>query len=255
MDYALQVKRHEGHDHATMDTTSSVNASTAVPATDHSAHAGHSMPAMSGPSCKMTMYWNWYTIDACFLSKSWHITSAAMFAGSCIGVVFLVVLVEALRRGARELDRHIVRDWHARAAAAAATTSPPIHIVNPTSTNQTATPRDSASEKSKLAAGKIPPVASSGTRGFLSRFRPYPVTTTTIAATAPRPTFLQQLLKSFIYAVLLGVGYILMLLAMYYNGYIFFSLVLGAWLGNFLFGWDTCVLDESVAAAERSCGC
>ncbi|KAF3917014.1 hypothetical protein ABW21_db0204226 [Orbilia brochopaga] len=212
---------------------------------DHSAHMDHSMAGSSGPSCKMTMYWNWYTIDACFLSKSWHITSAGMFAGSCIGIVFLVVAVEGLRRLARELDRHIVRDWHARAALAASHTN--IHVKNPSTAPPAATSTpDSASEK--VAVGKTP---ASRNRGLLERFCPVPINT----AATPRPTIFQQLLKSFIYAVLIGVGYILMLLAMYYNGYIFFCLIIGAWLGNFLFGWDTCVLDESVAAAERGCGC
>ncbi|KAK6336144.1 hypothetical protein TWF696_001710 [Orbilia brochopaga] len=240
-------KRHEGHDHSSMDHSGMNHG-----AMNHSSvmdHSGHSMAgAMSGPSCKMTMYWNWYTIDACFLSKSWHITSAGMFAGSCIGIVFLVVAVEALRRLARELDRHIVRDWHARAAAASNT---PIHIANPAAATAS---RDSASEKLPAEKTPLPPApGASRARTLLARFCPFSVSSST--SVTPRPTILQQLLKSFIYAVLLGVGYILMLLAMYYNGYIFFCLVLGAWLGNFLFGWDTCVLDESVAAADRGCGC
>jgi copper transporter 1 len=67
------------------------------------------------------MMWNWNTIDACFITKSWHITSVGMFAGSCIGVVFLVVLLEFLRRATKEYDRYLVRKrQHEYAALAAA---------------------------------------------------------------------------------------------------------------------------------------
>ncbi|KAI0137648.1 Ctr copper transporter [Hypoxylon sp. NC0597] len=55
------------------------------------------------------MLWNWNTIDACFISKSWHIKSTGMFAGSCIGVILLAILLELLRRSVKEYDRYLVR--------------------------------------------------------------------------------------------------------------------------------------------------
>jgi len=33
------------------------------------------------------MLWNWYSLDACFLSHAWQITSHAAFAATCIGVI------------------------------------------------------------------------------------------------------------------------------------------------------------------------
>ena len=66
------------------------------------------------------MLWNWYTIDACFLSTSWHITSRGMFAGSCIGVILLVVTLEALRRLSREYDQYILRNHRVQAVATTA---------------------------------------------------------------------------------------------------------------------------------------
>lgn len=62
------------------------------------------------------MLWNWYTVDTCFLSSSWHNTSSGMFAGSCIGVIILVVVLEALRRAGKEYDRYIVAQ-HAESLA------------------------------------------------------------------------------------------------------------------------------------------
>ena len=54
------------------------------------------------------MLWNWYTINACFLSSTWHISSSGMFAGSCIGVICLVMSLEFLRRLNKEYDRYLI---------------------------------------------------------------------------------------------------------------------------------------------------
>jgi copper transporter 1 len=55
------------------------------------------------------MLWNWYTIDSCFISSHWRITSSGMFAGSCVGVILLVMALEFLRRTVKEYDRYLVR--------------------------------------------------------------------------------------------------------------------------------------------------
>lgn len=60
------------------------------------------------------MLWNWNTIDTCFISSTWHITSAGMFAGSCIGVILLVMSLEFLRRSVKEYDRFLVRQHGTR---------------------------------------------------------------------------------------------------------------------------------------------
>jgi solute carrier family 31 (copper transporter), member 1 len=54
------------------------------------------------------MLWNWTTIDSCFLSRSWHNTTTAKFAGSVIGVFYLVIAIEGVRRLGREYDRKLV---------------------------------------------------------------------------------------------------------------------------------------------------
>lgn len=48
---------------------------------------------------------------------------------------------------------------------------------------------------------------------------------------------LQQLVRAIIHAVTFGVGYIIMLLAMYFNGYIIISIVIGAALGKYFADW------------------
>jgi solute carrier family 31 (copper transporter), member 1 len=66
------------------------------------------------------MLWNWTTLNACFLSKDWKITSTAKFVGSCIGIVFLVMALELLRRLSSEYDAFLVRRYAAKLGARSA---------------------------------------------------------------------------------------------------------------------------------------
>ncbi|KAI0159965.1 Ctr-domain-containing protein [Hypoxylon sp. FL1284] len=54
-----------------------------------------------------------------------------------------------------------------------------------------------------------------------------------------RATPLQQLVRAAIHAAAFGVAYILMLIAMSFNGYIIISIILGAGVGKFLADWMT----------------
>jgi copper transporter 1 len=68
------------------------------------------------------MLWNWYTIDSCFIASSWKVNSTGAFAGSCIGVVLLVISLEMLRRAVKEYDRFLINK---HLASAVATTNSP----------------------------------------------------------------------------------------------------------------------------------
>lgn len=52
-----------------------------------------------------------------------------------------------------------------------------------------------------------------------------------------RASPLQQLIRAVIHAVVFGLAYLVMLLAMYYNGYIILSIIVGAGIGKFLCDW------------------
>lgn len=130
------------------------------------------------------MLFNWYTIDACFLSSSWQINSNGAFAATCIGVMLMVVLLEALRRLGKEFDDHLLGEFQARLEL--------------------------------LAASATPGEQHSVT------FRASP---------------LQQLIRAVIHASCFGTGYVLMLLAMYFNGYIIICIFIGAGLGKFVCDW------------------
>lgn len=67
-------------------------------------------PTENDPS-RHQMLWNWYTIDSCFIAESWHVRSRGAFAGTCIGVILLVISLELVRRAHREYDAWIFRQW------------------------------------------------------------------------------------------------------------------------------------------------
>jgi copper transporter 1 len=138
------------------------------------------------------MLWNWYTIDACFLSPNWHITNNGMFAATCIGVVLLVMLVEFFRRLGKEYDalvlRQFRREWACRYA-------------------------DGGSQ-----------------------------------VLAFRASILQQLTRSVLHALTFGTAYIVMLLAMYFNGYVITCIFIGAGLGKFVCDWLEVKIDIDVDA-------
>ncbi|KAL9945570.1 hypothetical protein ACHAQF_007626 [Verticillium nonalfalfae] len=152
--------------------------------TDAAATSGHDemdMSAMMG-GCKISMLWNWQTIDSCFISESWHITSTGMFAGSCIGVVLLVLSLEALRRAGKEYDRYLIRS-HAAAAAAVARSGPFAAASN-----------DSASGGKNSGEGAAP-LGAGG-----------------VAITAPfRPSLLQQAVRALLHLLQFAVAYFVML--------------------------------------------
>jgi len=126
-----------------------------------------------------------------FLSRSWHIESHGVFAASCIGVGFLVVSLELLRKIGKEYDNAILRQFHRYAATRAADLK----------THNT----------SDLCPSKA----------HFVTFRATPA---------------QQLIRALIRAITFGVAYIVMLLGMYYNGYLVISII-GAELGKFLCDW------------------
>lgn len=131
-----------------------------------------------------------------------------MFAGSCIGVISLVFLLEFLRRAGKEYDRYIVKQYLAPRAPAAPVTS------------------SASSDDSKTPATNTAPTA----RKF-------------------RPSIVQQAIRALLHMLQFAVAYFVMLLAMYYNGYIIICIFIGAYLGYFIFGWES--FNVSQASKDR----
>ncbi|KAL2756081.1 hypothetical protein ACRALDRAFT_1081913 [Sodiomyces alcalophilus JCM 7366] len=193
-----------------------------------------------GSDCKISMLWNWHTIDACeyapcfvstptsfvtllnaqppspgFLSESWYIHNNGAFAASCIGVALLAVCLELIRRLAREYDALLLRQFRARAV-------------------------EMASARAKDGDG--PPCGHSTQPRDPSVTRPSLVF---------RASPLEQLIRAVLHLIFFGLAYILMLLAMYYNGYIIISIILGAGLGKFFCDWLVYRVDVPLSTFAR----
>ncbi|KAG6006678.1 hypothetical protein E4U21_006753 [Claviceps maximensis] len=161
----------------------------------------HHGGAQDGAACKTSMLWNWYTIDACFLTSSWHITNDAMFAATCIGVMLLVALVEFTRRLGKEYDAFLLRQFQREASRRAYL---------------------SVSSDNSLAASSQ----------VIITFR---------------ASLLQQLTRAVLHALTFAAAYVVMLLAMYFNGYVIICIFIGAGLGKFFCDW----LEVRIGIAER----
>ncbi|KAH7032736.1 Ctr copper transporter family-domain-containing protein [Microdochium trichocladiopsis] len=158
-----------------------------------------------GAACKISMLWNWNTVDACFLSETWQIKNDGMMAASCIGVMLLVVILEFFRRIGKEYDIYIARQFQRHVSA------------------QTAASKAPASDDNNNSSCCAPPPVEAPVYG--------PQTITF------RASPLQQLIRSVIHMFTFGIAYIVMLLAMYFNGYIIISIFLGAGIGKFFCDW------------------
>lgn len=84
-----------------------------------------------------------------------------------------------------------------------------------------------------------------GKTGLMARDSGFKTTTMTTTAGESkgmvmiRPTLLQQLIRAGIHMVTFAVAYFVMLLAMYYNGYFIICILIGAFIGAFIFSWET----------------
>ena len=132
-----------------------------------------------------------------------------MFAGSCIGVILLVITLELLRRMSKEYDRYILRNYQ-RTLADPERAEKVLH--------------GSHSESSSRSSSAKPSRANSFIQTQPRRFR---------------PSVFQQMVRALLHMAQFAIAYIIMLLAMYYNGYIIICIFIGAFFGAFIFQWES----------------
>ena len=144
-----------------------------------------------------------------FISSSWRITSSGMFAGSCIGVILLVMSLEFLRRLGVEYDRYIAGQSRF------------------------------ISSRSRLAATKDSNVAVQEPVSSDEQLQGHQHGQACMSRRNARPTLVQHIVRSLLHMLQFGVAYFVMLLAMYYNGYFIICILIGSFLGYFVFSWQT----------------
>lgn len=132
-----------------------------------------------------------------FIARSWHITSKSMFAGSCIGVILLVMSLEFLRRASREYDNYIYRQYQKSLSST---------NLAPSTTPSSSTSLHAAPKGDTTVEG-----GGNGERGGGGG-------SMNMGRGKFRPNLMQQMIRATFHMVQFTIAYFVMLLAMYYNG-------------------------------------
>lgn len=159
------------------------------------------------------MLWNWQVVDSCFLSESWHVRSRGAFAASCIGVVALAACVEAVKHWSTVYDAQVC----ASLRAADARRLDALALEDDGDVGLTTAQRQRRHRHRRML----------------------------------RATPFQQLVRTALAVTLQGGFYVLMLIAMAFNGYIVVCILLGTALGKFLGDWLQIDPDDADYAAKH----
>ncbi|CAP73231.1 uncharacterized protein PODANS_2_6330 [Podospora anserina S mat+] len=194
-------------------------------------------------------------------------------AAACIAVLLLALLLEGLRRLTREYDRHLLRH-HAHKCPHHQHHGHPGEIilidtepVPPHPVGRRMTPSSSlrplTAEQSRVASavnlnaahgegiGQVDGQCASRPRrqkeeshhtgGEHERKE---------GCECYRPGFCEQFLRALLHLVNFVVAYLLMLMGMYYNGFVLFSIFFGVFLGYLLFHWTRVGKHDSKRCGE-----
>lgn len=202
---------------------------TATAATSTATSTGSSMGdmggmSMGGDSCNVSMLWNWNTIDSCFLSNGWRITSAGKFAGTCIGVFLWVVFLVLLGSIRRRFDDHIATNAKRRYLRAHQGVDVPtedLHSVSSVSKSQSSAFREAVGKNALF--------------GGISKFA---VRGDSLVLDSVRPNMLEQLVRALLFGFEYSITWLLGLILMSYNGYVIISAFIGAFIGFLLIEWN-----------------
>ncbi|KAH8202739.1 hypothetical protein TruAng_003115 [Truncatella angustata] len=136
----------------------------------------------------------------CFLSPGWKIRTAGGFAGLCIGIILMTIFLQALGWFAKFYDRRLVRIHEIQVVALA----------------------------TKVAH------SNAGTNAALIAKNAHNLSPTATF----RPNLLEQAFRTLIRTVQFALAYWIMLMAMYYNGFIIICIIIGTFIGTYIFQWE-----------------
>ncbi|SCV04682.1 LANO_0G11716g1_1 [Lachancea nothofagi CBS 11611] len=198
----------------------------------------------SAKACKISMLWNWYTIDTCFIAKSWKNDTRGKFAGSCIGCFLLVLIAQWLNRVSRQFDIELAKRRKFKM----------LSKYNSSATNDEASGSslsDSAAHALELLVSEPNWKTTLKALGATMSHTWYvshkvsdefaelePLMRCCSTSMNVYPTVLDHVLRSGVFTLQWGLSYIIMLLFMYYNGYIIISCLLGALFGRLFFNFE-----------------
>lgn len=186
-----------------------------------------------------------------------------MFAGSCIGVICLVLSLEFLRRVAREYDAFIIHRARLRArylspgSGSGSGRREKFFFSSLSSSSQSVSPEREHLQSGAGAGGdcchpETPAGAATPAAGIPAGIpageAPAAILGGSSGLAGPneneivvRPSLVEHTIRSFLHMLQFAVAYFVMLLAMYFNGYVIICIFIGAFLGAFLFSWEPLV--------------
>lgn len=242
------VNKHMDMDMSGMSSMSGMSGMATSTGTAAAAHAtstgssmgSHDMGGMDmggGGSCNVAMLWNWNTIDSCFLSNGWHVTTRGKFAGTCIGVFLWVVFLVLLGSLRQKFDNHIASNAKRRFLRAhdGLVSNEDITSVSSVSKSQSSAFRD-AMEKNALIGG----ITKFATRGD------------SLMLDSVRPSMLEQIVRALLFAFEYSITWLLGLILMSYNGYVIISAFIGAFIGFLLIEWKHVKSSEAITDVDHA---
>ncbi|RXK39101.1 hypothetical protein M231_03606 [Tremella mesenterica] len=166
----------------------------------YSGHDGHSMPMPhDNPMCAMNMLWNNQVADTCVVFKSWHIHGPWTMVLSCIAVIAVAIFYSFLLHQMKRLDIKLAYGL----------------------SNSAGRREGSSTRRESL----IPPIPT----GYNA------IETGNVKTSLTRLPMQARLFRAFLYAMSVTISFWLMLVAMTYNTFLFFSIVVGAFIGHVMY--------------------
>lgn len=235
------VNKHMDMDMSGMSGMATATGTAAAHATSTGSSMGsHDMSGMDmggGGSCNVAMLWNWNTIDSCFLSNGWHVTTRGKFAGTCIGVFLWVVFLVLLGSLRQKFDNHIASNAKRRFLRAhdGLVPSEDNSSISSVSKSQSSAFRD-AMEKNALIGG----ITKFATRGD------------SLVLDSVRPSMIEQIVRALLFAFEYSVTWLLGLILMSYNGYVIISAFIGAFIGFLLIEWKHVKASDAITGIDHA---
>lgn len=199
------------------------------------------------------MLWNWHTIGACFISEGWYISSAALFALTCLGALAVAMLFEFVRRVSREWERHRFardvgnpREFYPQIPGIELGPLQPAAAqpadAQSARSARSAQPADAQPADAQPAGARPADAQPADAQPVAGR----PASSRPASAIGPNnrvPPFFPNrvehaLIRSLLHVLQVAIAYGLILMAVSFNGYVILCIVVGHYLGFVLFGRD-----------------
>ncbi|KLO79156.1 Uncharacterized protein LW93_2522 [Fusarium fujikuroi] len=210
--------------------------------------SGESRSCLTNP-----MLWNWNTIGVCFISEAWYIDSGALFATTCLAAFGLALFLQFARRASREWERHLfARNVGNPRAFFDPITGIELAPLQPAAAQPAAAqPADAQPADAQSAGGQSAGGQPADAAQPAQPAQPAPANGPGNGQDAANrlppfcPSFVEHIIEASLRTLQVVVTYVLILMAVSFNGYIIICIFSGHFFGTVLF-WR-----EPVAKANK----